>query len=296
MNTGTEKRRHPRRKPFASQRDLNMSAVVSGTARKFPAKVIDVGRGGVRVEIPYPLEPGEGANISGDIEDAGGRQQLDEKCTVSSCHPTGSNGKFVVGLVFGAKDSSQATTSSDHYEVLQLSRNADFDTVQRVFRILAQRYHPDNQETGNAELFQQAVEAHRVLSDPERRAAYDLQTRGQAASRFKLFDTWQDTQGAEAERRIRRGVLKLLYRQRQTNPRRPEVSLVDVSEALGVPREHLEFSLWFLRESKWIKMGDSGRLEITHSGVLAAEADDDHGPAEQPQRAIEAPVRSEQSA
>ncbi len=41
----------------------------------------------------------------------------------------------------------------DYYETLQISPNADADTVQRVFRMLAQRFHPDNKETGNADRF-----------------------------------------------------------------------------------------------------------------------------------------------
>jgi curved DNA-binding protein len=41
----------------------------------------------------------------------------------------------------------------DHYETLQISPNADVDTIQRVFRMLAQRFHPDNAETGNADRF-----------------------------------------------------------------------------------------------------------------------------------------------
>ena len=36
----------------------------------------------------------------------------------------------------------------DHYETMQLSPNADADTIQRVYRILAQRYHPDSAGTG----------------------------------------------------------------------------------------------------------------------------------------------------
>ena len=59
---------------------------------------------------------------------------------------------------------------SDHYEALQLSPNADSETVDRVYRILAKRYHPDNQETGDAAKFGTIATAHRILSDPELRA------------------------------------------------------------------------------------------------------------------------------
>lgn len=38
----------------------------------------------------------------------------------------------------------------DYYEVLQISPNADADTIQRVFRLLAQRFPPDNAESGTS--------------------------------------------------------------------------------------------------------------------------------------------------
>ena len=48
----------------------------------------------------------------------------------------------------------------DHYETLQISPNADPDTIHRVYRLLAQRFHPDNQETGDTARFRQITEAY----------------------------------------------------------------------------------------------------------------------------------------
>jgi len=87
----------------------------------------------------------------------------------------------------------------DYYEVLQLSPNADSETVQRVYRMLAQRHHPDNQDTGDAETFKLLVEAHRVLSDPEQRAAYDLEHRSRRRLSWKIFDRPESARGMEAE-------------------------------------------------------------------------------------------------
>ena len=61
----------------------------------------------------------------------------------------------------------------DYYEALQISPNADGETIARVFRHLAKRYHPDNPETGDVEKFDRLSKAHRILSDPEKRAGYD---------------------------------------------------------------------------------------------------------------------------
>ena len=61
----------------------------------------------------------------------------------------------------------------DHYEVLQISPNADVETIRRVYRMQAQRFHPDNLDSGNAEAFRKISDAYEVLIDPQRRAAYD---------------------------------------------------------------------------------------------------------------------------
>src|SRR5687768_1026180 len=68
-----------------------------------------------------------------------------------------------------------STTTTDYYETLQVSPSAEADTIQRVFRLLAQRFHPDNQQTGDANRFREIHDAYRILNDPEARARYDLQ-------------------------------------------------------------------------------------------------------------------------
>ncbi len=163
---------------------------------------------------------------------------------------------------------------TDFYEVLQVSRNADLDTIHRVFHVLAQRYHPDNRETGNDLLFRRVVEAHAVLSHVERRAAYDVRLTALDKSRLKIFDSLESTQGVQAEIRKRWGILRLLYTKRLTDPQQPAMRGRDLQELLGCPIEHLEFSLWFLKETKQIARADNNQFEITYHGVEAFEADE----------------------
>ena len=47
-------------------------------------------------------------------------------------------------------------TLPDYYELLQVSPRADQETIERVFRHLARRYHPDTRDSGNAAKFAQA--------------------------------------------------------------------------------------------------------------------------------------------
>jgi molecular chaperone DnaJ len=62
----------------------------------------------------------------------------------------------------------------DYYEVLGVSRNAGEDEVKKAFRRLAKQYHPDtNKDSGAEARFIEINEAYEVLSDPQKRAAYD---------------------------------------------------------------------------------------------------------------------------
>ena len=61
----------------------------------------------------------------------------------------------------------------DYYEDLQVSYNADSETIERVYRLLAKRYHPDNSQTGNVDKFNIITKAYKILLDFEQRAAYD---------------------------------------------------------------------------------------------------------------------------
>ena len=65
-------------------------------------------------------------------------------------------------------------TFIDHYEILQVSQTADTETIERVFRLLAKRYHPDNAVTGDPRQFDEVRQAYDLLSNPERRAQYDI--------------------------------------------------------------------------------------------------------------------------
>src|SRR5580765_5619575 len=62
----------------------------------------------------------------------------------------------------------------DYYEDLQVSASAEPETIHRVYRLLAQQFHPDNGETGNETRFRAIAGAYEVLSDPGRRAQYDV--------------------------------------------------------------------------------------------------------------------------
>jgi hypothetical protein len=156
---------------------------------------------------------------------------------------------------------------TDHYEVLQVSSRADSDTIQRVFRHLAKRYHPDNPDSGDAARFKQLLESFEVLSDPERRARFDVVHTERIERRWRVFDQAAAKDEIQVDRRMRTAILSVLYTARRNDAERPGLGEVDLERLLGCPESHLRFHVWYLRENGLIQRTERGTLAITATGV-----------------------------
>jgi curved DNA-binding protein len=157
---------------------------------------------------------------------------------------------------------------TDYYEALQISPNAEPETIHRVYRMLAQRFHPDNKESGNAKRFRLVSEAYEVLSVPEKRARYDVAHQQKQADRWRLVSKGADSENDfVTEQVLRLTVLEVLYTQRRVDPAVPGIFSADLEKLTGRPREHLEFTTWYLVQKKLITRGDSSLLVITAEGV-----------------------------
>jgi curved DNA-binding protein CbpA len=156
----------------------------------------------------------------------------------------------------------------DYYETLQISPNADPDMIGRVYRLLAQRFHPDNVETGNAARFRDVHQAYTVLSNAESRARYDATHARLKKERLRLISAGaQSENDFQAEQALRLTVLEVLYTQRRTDGRNPGMFPVELEEMTGQPQEHLEFTMWFLIQKGLLSRSDNSRIVITAQGV-----------------------------
>ncbi|WP_374089924.1 DnaJ domain-containing protein [Methylomicrobium lacus] len=166
-----------------------------------------------------------------------------------------------------------ASTFIDYYESLELSPNADAETIDRLFRYLAQRYHPDNRDTGDHIRYREIVRAHETLSDPGRRTQYDVQHKNYADFQLKLTEEASDPENIEHDVEMQEKLLAILYAKRRRNIDNPGIGNLDLERLSGCPREHLEFHLWYLKEKGWIGKLENGLIAITVDGIDHANAE-----------------------
>jgi curved DNA-binding protein len=158
----------------------------------------------------------------------------------------------------------------DYYEFLQISPNADVETIHRVYRYLAARLHPDNPSTGDPEQFKLLKTAYDVLADRKLRAEYDATRRRNSQEPYSSSVDFMDSLEGELNRRL--AVLAVLYHRRRTNATMPEVSLAEIEERMGFPRDYLDFTLWYLQKKGYVAKADNAQYALTAEGVDFVEA------------------------
>jgi curved DNA-binding protein CbpA len=160
----------------------------------------------------------------------------------------------------------------DFYEMMQISPNAELATIQRVYRMLAARYHPDNPETGDTDKFVLLQKAYQVLSDTSARATYDAEATQQGLRPMPVFENKAFVDGIDAEVNRRLGVLCLLYNRRKSCAEQPGMSVLDMETKMALPREYLEFTIWYLKEKELVRRDEStSEILITAKGIDFAE-------------------------
>jgi curved DNA-binding protein len=198
-------------------------------------------------------------------------------------HATRRAGYYTLGLELNEQTKkvspeSSSNQATDYYEFLQISPKAQPETIQRVYRFLAARFHPDNLETGDSEKFLLLNGAYETLSDPERRARYDETIKNKPAQHNEMFESVDFLDGLDGELNRRLAVLSLLYRKCRSNVNSPQVSLLDLEAHMGFPRDYLDFTIWYLRSKKIVKQEDNAEIALTCLGVDYVEENYDKLP------------------
>lgn len=160
---------------------------------------------------------------------------------------------------------------TDYYELLQLSSNADTNTIERIFRHLAKMYHPDNTESADNARFNQIVEAHKTLSNPEARAGYDVKYQDFWNRKWKLASEASDGSAFNDDKVTRDRLLSLLYVQRRRDMNNPGMGEYEIARLIRTPVELVEFHVWYLRAKGWVERHVTGQLAISALGVDQVE-------------------------
>lgn len=261
MNTGKTERMEQRR---ATDAVFHLTWTdAQGNSKTTGAPGIDICGSGVRVEMREAIEPGVQAHLSNS------KYQLNGSATVRHCESRGMY--YLIGLEFSpeTRDALKLPENEfiDYYEVLQIGHRADPETILRVYRIMATRYHPDNPQTGNHERFLLLKEAYETLSDPLRRAQYDCAHQTRKVEALPVFELREFVDGVEGESNRRLGLLALLYNQRRSNPDSPGMSLLDLEKLMSFPREYLSFTVWYLKEKHLIRVEGNSDFVLTADGL-----------------------------
>jgi len=234
-----------------------------GQTRSARTRGLNVSRTGMRVESAEELTPGTPVRVQAE------RHELSGRATVRNCAQRGA--AFVIGLEFSEETRRTVrlplVDSIDYYEVLQVSPNAEAETIHRVYRIMAARFHPDNPQTGDSERFLLLNEAYEVLSDPEKRLRYDSSRRAGEYHPLAAFELKEFVDGIEGEQNRRLGVLCLLYNRRRCDMDHPGLSLLDLERLMSFPREYLAFTVWYLKDRGFLQMGDNSDCVLTAAGA-----------------------------
>ncbi len=169
----------------------------------------------------------------------------------------------------------------DYYELLEVSPNASIETIEKMFRFQAKKYHPDAGPSADVEKFKLLVDACHALVNPAVRASYDVEYRQHKEQLTKLVKESNEIGNDSADRRR---LLSLFYTQRRRDRKTPGIGGATLEHLMQLPPDILEFHLWYFRDKGWIMREESGLLSITALGVDRIESMLEQAEAQQNKR------------
>lgn len=155
-----------------------------------------------------------------------------------------------------------SAATENHYETLQVSQNASQDVIEKMFRFLATKHHPD--AGGDKQVFNQIIAAFEVLRDESSRVQYDMDLKQDLHEVARLRE---NSKQAGPDAAIRHELLCLFYARRREQSSTPALGTMSIEKTLNVETEVLSFHLWYFKEKGWIKRCEDGGYAITAEGV-----------------------------
>jgi hypothetical protein len=119
-----------------------------------------------------------------------------------------------------------------------------------------------------------------VLSDPEQRAPFDARSLAFRQHRYQVLSRSDEKNATASEKRKRQMLLSLLCRQRLKDRDHPYLTIHELEDLLGYPRDHLQVILWLLKEKGYQTRSDNGRYTISADGFEHAEGEGLSAPSE----------------
>ena len=88
--------------------------------------------------------------------------------------------------------------NKNYYEILQINQNASPEIIEKAYKTLAKKYHPDLQEESNKkeaeEILKEINEAYEILSDSNKKALYDQNLKNETISQEDYDEIYEENQ------------------------------------------------------------------------------------------------------
>ena len=106
--------------------------------------------------------------------------------------------------------------NKNYYDILQINQNASPEIIEKAYKTLAKKYHPDLQEENNKkeaeEILKEINEAYEILSNPDKKALYDQNLKNEAISQEDYDEIYEENQNLK-------NAINHMQNSRYANPR-----------------------------------------------------------------------------
>ena len=154
----------------------------------------------------------------------------------------------------------------DHYAILNLSPNAQFEQIEIAHQRLSNLYHPQDGEEPDEEKFEAVRLAFEVLSDAILRRDFD-KLKGVVRDERPKFSGPEFFEALARPAGLRAAMLCILYDYRRLHPFTPAISVRNVMSMLRATEEEANFCLWYLKQRGLLINDDKSNLVITADGL-----------------------------